>query len=119
MSVARAVKERREYFRKNSDFPVQSRQMLQESTGTIHNSMTLDFSESGLQLSSFHFYPVNSRMILDIFPLYDMEPIRSVGRVVWIEQVPYQERYKIGIEFSEMNDERRDHLKQIVSVENA
>ena len=115
MTVAGSVKERREYFRRSSDFPVQARLMPQKSTGTIHNSMTRDFSESGMQLSSFYFYPVNSKMILEIFPIHDMEPIITVGRVVWIEQVPYQERYKLGIEFSEMNDESREHLKQIVN----
>jgi len=119
MTVIRAVGERRECLRKNSDFPVQLRQMPQKSVGIIHNSMTRDFSESGIQLSSFYFYPVNSRMVLEIFPTQDMEPIMTVGRVVWVEQVPYQDRYKIGIEFSDMNDESRVYLKQIIGTNKA
>ena len=119
MTVIGAERERRECLRKNSDFPVQLRQMLQENRVTIHNTLTHDFSESGIQLSSFYFYPVNSRMILEIFPAHDMEPIMTVGRVVWVEQIPYQEKYKIGIEFSDMNDESRVHLKQIVFTDKA
>ncbi len=119
MTVVRAVKERREFLRKDSDFPVQLRQMPQKSAGIIHYSMINDFSESGIQLSSFYFYPVNSKMILEIFPSHDMEPIITVGRVVWIEQVSHQEKYKVGIEFSEMNHERRVYLKQMITGSNA
>lgn len=81
--------------------------------------MTHDCSESGIQLSSFYFYPVNSKMILEIFPSNDTEPIITLGRVVWVEQVPCQEKYKIGIEFSEMNIESRVHLKEIITCSNA
>lgn len=119
MTVVGEVTERREFLRMSSDFPVQLRQVPQKSTGTIHNSITHDFSESGIQLSSFYFYPVNSKMILEIFPVHDMEPILTVGKVVWVEQVPYQEKYKIGIEFSEMNAESRVQLKQIINSNNA
>ncbi|MCK4994926.1 MAG: PilZ domain-containing protein [Candidatus Omnitrophica bacterium] len=115
MTAIGTVNERRENFRKNSEFPVQLRQIPQKNAGTIHNSMTHDFSESGVQLSSFYFYPVNSKMILELFPMHEMEPIMTVGRVVWVEQVPYQERYNIGIEFSDLNDESRVHLRQIVT----
>ena len=119
MTVVRAERERRKFPRKNADFPVQLRPMSQKNAGAIHNSMTHDFSEGGMQLSSFYFYPVDSKMILKIFPLNDMEPISSVGRVVWIEQVPYQDRYKVGIEFAEMNYESRMSLKQMITSSNA
>ncbi len=116
MTVAGVVKERRAFPRKHAVFPVQIRQMSQQRAGIIHNSMTHDFSESGIQLSSFYFYPVNSKMIFDIFPSYNMEPILTVGRVVWVEQVPYQEKYKIGIEFSEMNQESRLYLNRLINA---
>ncbi len=119
MTVVGVLKERREFLRKNLDFPVQLRQMPQKSAGLIHNSMTHDFSESGIQLSSFYFYPVNSKMILEIFPSHDMEPIITVGKVVWVKQVPYQDKYKIGIEFSEMTHESRVYLKQMITGSNA
>ncbi|MCG2710841.1 MAG: PilZ domain-containing protein [Candidatus Omnitrophica bacterium] len=119
MSIERARTERRGFFRKNADFSVQLRRIPQESAGIIHNLLTHDFSEKGIQLSSFNFYPVNSKIILEMFPVRDMEPIITVGRVVWVEQFPCQERYKIGIEFSDMNHESRVHLKQIISSSNA
>ncbi|MBU4305497.1 MAG: PilZ domain-containing protein [Candidatus Omnitrophica bacterium] len=107
--------ERRRFLRLNSDCPVQLKQMPQNYPVQIHNSISEDISEGGLQLSSFYFYPVHCKLLVELFVSQEAEPIKVVGRVVWVEQMPYQERYKVGIEFSDLNEESRVYLRQVIS----
>ena len=115
MVVGEMVRERRKFVRVSSDYPVQLKHVPQNYPIQVHNSMSQDISEGGLQLSSFYFYPVHCKMTFEIFVSQDTEPISGVGRVVWVEQLPYQDRYKVGIEFSELNDDHRTHLRQVIS----
>jgi len=108
------VRERRKFARIKSDFPVQQRLMPQGNSQRIHNSISKDLSEGGIQLSSFYFYPVNTRIMLDVFLACDEEPVHATGKVVWIEQIPYQERYKIGVQFSDVNEDSRQYLHRLM-----
>jgi c-di-GMP-binding flagellar brake protein YcgR len=115
MVVGDLVRERRRFVRVASDHPVQLKQVPNNYPIQVHNAMSQDISEGGIQLSSFYFYPVHSRMAFDIFLSRDSEPVQGVGRVVWIEQLPFQERYKVGFEFSELNDDSLTHLQRVIA----
>ncbi len=108
--------DRRRSKRVNTDFPVHLKQMPGES-GTIHNSLSIDMSEQGLQLTSFYFYPVNSQLLVEVMPAPRQEIMKMSARVVWVTQLPYQERYKLGVEFSDINPEQQLELRQIVNSE--
>lgn len=108
------VSERRKFARVQSDFPVQQRLMPQGNTQRIHNSISNDLSEGGIQLSSFYFYPVNSKIMIEVFLAWDEEPVHATGKVIWIEQIPHQERYRIGVEFSDLNEDNRSYLHRLI-----
>jgi len=110
-----AVSNRRRFTRIGSDCQVQLKQLPKNFPGQIHNTLSKDISEGGLQLSSFYFYPVNSRILMEVYLSGDSEPVKTVGKVVWVEQLPYQDRYKVGIEFSDLDEEGRGHLRQVIS----
>lgn len=107
--------ERRRFVRVSADLPVKLKQIPQNNPVQIQNAISCDISEGGVQVWSFYFYPVQSRQMLEILLSPDTEPVRSVGTVVWIRQLPYQDRYKLGIEFSEMNEDGRLNLRELIA----
>lgn len=115
MSGEQSGYDRRRHKRMNYNFPVQLQQLPQSSSAQIHNSISKDISEAGLQISSFYFYPVEHKMMLDLKLSEDSAPVRSLGRVIWISQIPYQEQYRIGIKFDELNEDCRLNLKRALS----
>ncbi len=111
--------ERRKFVRINSDLPVELKELPAYHPINLRNLMSLDISEGGLKLSAFYFYPVNSRLIIQVFLSPKMEPVKAVGKVSWVEQVPYQDRYKIGVEFSDITEEGRYNLRNIIKENSA
>ena len=107
--------ERRRFVRVASDLPVQLKRLPQDFPTSINNSLAQDISEGGLRISSFYFYPVNSKVTLEVFMRQGTEPVKAVGKVVWVEQLPYQERYRVGLEFSDINEDGRAHLKEVIT----
>lgn len=115
MSMAGSAKERRRYTRVESDFPVQLRHVQQYNPTQLHNSVSCDVSVGGMQVSSFYFYPIHCKMMVEVFTSEDKESIRGIGRIVWIEQLPYQERYKIGMEFFELSEDNKAQLRKTIT----
>ncbi|MBU1044930.1 MAG: PilZ domain-containing protein [Candidatus Omnitrophica bacterium] len=115
MALSGAVCERRKFVRMYSDFPVQLKYMKPNTPIQIHNSLSQDLSEGGLQISSYYFYPVNSQMIVELQLNADTVPIKTVGKVVWVEQLPYQDVFKLGIEFSELSVFNQKALRQLIA----
>jgi len=113
MDRANSAENRRRFPRLTKDVSVQLKQVPDNYSVKIHNSILRDISEGGLQISSFYFYPVNFRMPVEVSMSPDRPPVQGVGRVVWVEQLPYQERYKVGIEFTELNEHSRRQLRDM------
>ena len=42
------------------------------------------------------------------------EPVNLVGRVVWIEQIAYQDRFNLGIEIPEISDDIRIQFQKTI-----
>ncbi|MFH1460506.1 MAG: PilZ domain-containing protein [Candidatus Omnitrophota bacterium] len=114
MFAGESTWDRRQYVRVNSDFPVQINQIPRNNPVQLQNSISIDMSEGGLQLSSFYFYPVNSRIMVEIFHSQNKEPMKSMARIVWMRQLPYQDRYKVGIEFTDLSQDNRYRIKELI-----
>lgn len=105
---------RRRGLRADTDFSVKLKEIVHNRLPQIQNMLTRNVSETGLQLSSFNFYPVNTRLVMEASLSNKSEPVAVVGRVVWIEQLPYQERFKMGVEFSEMSEDARMQFQNTI-----
>jgi Tfp pilus assembly protein PilZ len=73
-----------------------------------------DVSESGLALSSPALFGVGRRLLMDLAVAEVAEPIRLVGRVIWVAKEGRQARYRIGVEFDELSEAARMQLKDLV-----
>ncbi|MFH1061579.1 MAG: PilZ domain-containing protein [Candidatus Omnitrophota bacterium] len=115
MALSGAVSERRKFVRVYSDFPVQLSYLKPDAPKQVRNSLSQDLSEGGLQVSSFYFYPVHSAMLIELHLNKDSAPIKTVGKVVWVEQLPYQDLFKLGIEFAELSDFNQTCVRELIT----
>ena len=74
-----------------------------------------DVSESGLRASSQEFVPLGARLLISLDDESPAESIRAVGAVVWITQVPHQQRWTLGIAFADISEEALRRLRRMVS----
>jgi len=115
MALSGPVSERRKFVRMGSDFPVQLRHIKPNAPMQVHNSLSQDLSEGGIQVSSFYFYPVHSKMMVELFLNTDAASVKTIGKVVWVEQIPYQDVFKVGIEFSGLSAFNQSCLRALIS----
>lgn len=91
--------ERRKFDRQELELAVQLRLVTSSDPIQLKNSFCLNISQVGLQIVSFDFYPVEGKVFMQLFSADNISLFKTVGRVVWVQQFPYQQKYKIGIEF--------------------
>jgi Tfp pilus assembly protein PilZ len=75
-----------------------------------------DLSVSGLMLFSAEPYPLHARLLMDIEPAAESEPIRLIGQVVWYARVDRQERYRMGVQLIEVDDVTKERLRELVAA---
>ena len=109
--------ERRKAERKNFSCPLQVQAISAEVGSFLRNSFCRNISLTGLSLTSFDFYPVEGKVHLQIFSNAWMKLIEIIGRVVWVEQLPFQNRYKIGIEFVDRSSGVDQGLSRLLDSE--
>ncbi|MBI4708289.1 MAG: PilZ domain-containing protein [Candidatus Omnitrophica bacterium] len=95
--------ERRKFQRKHLEFPLQLRPISGDER-MMRNSFSKDISETGAGITTFDFFPVNGKVHLKIFSNTLRQIMEIICKVVWIEQVPYQEKFKLGVEFIDNGD---------------
>ncbi len=88
--------EKRATTRFRASLPVQFRYLTK-----INNALTHDLSEGGLSFTTNDFIPVNTQLFVAVLP--KEEPLRAGGTVVWVQKMPYGDRYNIGVKFTDIN----------------
>ena len=61
-------------------------------------SLASDISEGGIRLNVNGFIPLHTELALSI-QLTTEKIVECLARVVWVEKVPYAERYQAGLRF--------------------
>lgn len=110
-----AQTERRQFARVPIDASVKAERIPQPFPNRIWHLLPEDLSESGLRLSSPELFPVESRLLLTLDTETPSVPIRTVGIVVWVAQVQYQDHWNIGVAFSDVSGSGRARLRRIVA----
>ncbi|MCM8814043.1 MAG: PilZ domain-containing protein [Candidatus Omnitrophica bacterium] len=106
--------EQRRAARVYSNFSVQVRPFRNGFNPHIYHALSQDVSETGIKLNSFDFFSINARLFMELLIAEHVVPVRSVGRVVWIERISYQDRYKLGVDFSELTSSDRHCLQHFI-----
>ncbi|MCH7598759.1 MAG: TIGR02266 family protein [Myxococcales bacterium] len=80
----------------------------------IFSEFTRDINEGGLFIETEKPRPTGTEVSLRFNLPGNVEPMQTVGRVVWVRSATDQEPAGMGIEFDELTDEDRDRINGMV-----
>ena len=106
--------DRRRYERAKVACPLQVKAIAVDSP-VIRNSFCNNMSPVGMAFTSFDFYPVDGKVHLNILSAAMNKVMEVIGRVVWVREIPHQNRYKIGVEFEDCSDSFVDKVKKFIT----
>lgn len=100
--------EKRKHSRFNTGVPMQYRYLTK-----VSNALSRDIGRGGVCFTATDFIPVNTLLFVALLP--KDEPLRASGKIVWVQKVPYGERYNIGLQFTEINDYNKERIVNLES----
>jgi len=106
-----AWKERRAFPRVNIKAPIR---WQVSGTGEFNNATSNDIGLGGVGLTDDKFLALDTRVNLEINLLSRI--IHPVGRIVRVSSLPYSERYRLGVEFQEINPENKKLLADYINM---
>lgn len=111
MSVVNPEVEKRRFKRARLDTALRYRFKQSNEFGS---TLTYDISEGGAKFIFDKFVPLNTDFVLE-FALGNFSGmVNAVGKVVWAKRVPYSERYQLGVEFREIQQQHKKDISDYV-----
>ena len=101
---------RREFPRLSSHIPVRFGGEVSRS----QDALTKDLGVGSVRLVSREFLSVNSKIKLEFFLSPASEALRAVGKVVWIQKLPYSYQHDVGIQFLDISEPNRKRINHFV-----
>lgn len=109
------MSDKRLYIRQECTYPLQIKALTMDGTQFIRNSFSNNISEIALGITSFDFFAVNEKVHLQLFSSTWAHLLEIIGRVIWIKRVPFQEHFKIGIEFINTSEGLKQKILTIMN----
>jgi len=114
--VRNMTDDRRIYPRLPFEYAVQLQDISGNTTPLLRNSFSKNISEIGLKIVSFDFYPVEDKVHLKLFSPHCVCVLDVIGKIVWVQQYPHQEKYMLGLRFLELSEAGHKKVLQLLSV---
>jgi c-di-GMP-binding flagellar brake protein YcgR len=76
--------------------------------------ITSDISQGGIRFFVHNFIPKDSYLKIRIVFSKSNVVIEAVVRLQWIKQVPYSDRYEVGVRFIDISPKAADHLSNYI-----
>ena len=76
--------------------------------------LAYDLSEGGIKINLNDFIPVSTEIEVRMRMGNNPKPINLMGRVAWVSQVPYSDRYQVGLEFDQAASDAITEFKKEV-----
>ncbi|MDP2938890.1 MAG: PilZ domain-containing protein [Candidatus Omnitrophota bacterium] len=111
MSIINSDTERRKFRRASLDTPLRYKFKQANEFGS---TITRDISEGGLKLNLEKFVPINTDFVLELGLDKLSNIINAVGKVVWVTKIPHSERYQLGLEFQEINEQHKRDISSYI-----
>lgn len=81
--------------------------------GTLFdNSQTIDIGKGGVGVISPKFIPVGTNLVMEIAMSPKSEPLLAVGSVRWVQRLSGQERYRLGMAFTDISQDSENRLSE-------
>ncbi len=116
MKIDRVVDkaDRRRVPRIDTELYLQAREVPFSEHNQFNGCICTNISGSGACVSTFSFYPVDKNIYVEAYDGDTDYAFKVIGRVVWVEEVPSQRKFRMGIEWSDFCNEQYEHLKNLV-----
>lgn len=83
--------------------------------GHFDNALSEDISVNGISFVNNSFIPVDTHLGFEINVCQMM--LSPVGKVAWVARLPYAQRYRVGIEFIELEQPGKNYLSDYVAMQ--
>ena len=103
--------ERRKFTRLGSRLPLQYR-----GERAFRYVLTKDIGEGGIKFLSTDFIPVSSKLVVELSLHYAGEPLKAVGRVSWVQKLPYGDQYNVGMQFVDIAERNKAEIARFVNM---
>ena len=80
----------------------------------FRDSLMKDIGAGGIRFLSRDFLPVDSKLKLEFFLTPASEALMAVGKVVWVQKLPYSYQHEVGIQFLDISEENRKRIHKFV-----
>lgn len=101
---------KREYQRMRYPIPVR----FGAEASRFQDTLMKDMGAGGIRLLSREFLPVDSKVKLEFFLTPASEALLAVGKVVWIQKLPYSYQHEVGIQFLDISETNRKRIRHFV-----
>ena len=78
------------------------------------DSLTKDVGGGGVRLVSRDFLPINSKVKMEFYLTPASEVLKAVGKVVWIQKLPYSYQHDVGIQFTDIPEPAQRRINTFV-----
>jgi len=106
--------ERRNYPRARCNLALQYRN-LNKNYSQTSGALVKEISAGGMRFVSNNFLPVFALLKIELLPNSDIPLISLTARVAWIEKLPYNESFLIGVEFLNIRNQDRFRIADYVN----
>lgn len=105
--------ERRRFPRVKSYAPIQYKEIGRLSEPFMA-CLSKDIGEGGVKLTSNEFIPLDRKLIVELFLHNSTGPLKAIARVAWVTQMPYADRYMMGLEFIDFPEDHKKVVREYV-----
>jgi len=81
----------------------------------FNHSLTEDISEGGVALTNEGYIAPFTNLMLEIRILSQI--LAPVGRVAWASPIAHSNRYRVGVEFMQLEPQKTDYLREYIELQ--
>ncbi|MFC1703398.1 PilZ domain-containing protein [Candidatus Omnitrophota bacterium] len=109
MNIQEPCSDRRRFAREDVHVPVRYEIKASKQFGA---TLTKDISEGGIKMTLERFLPLHTEVKLNINLEEIATLVHALGSIAWLRQIPYSDRYQLGIKFLEMDENYKKSLRE-------
>lgn len=84
------------------------------NTERFQQSVTCDISEGGISFIADGFIPNGTYIYFQAILRTRPQPLYGIARIAWCSKEPYEEKYKVGLEFTEAGTISREDITSLI-----
>lgn len=105
--------ERRRYRRHNVHLPL--RYQVRGDIGYA-DTLTKDIGGGGIRFITDEFLKRSAEIIFEFTVMENSEPIKGRAKIAWINKIPHNDMYCIGVEFIDIARDKRQTIIQCIDT---